>query len=238
MSDMNTFDICPHDPERLESRDDVTSFTMRVRKVGCHLIPDTIREHRANWTLHSWGLYIIDRPGVPIGWHGQEQAMPQDAITVVPPLFPFDHPYAPDTGIAYILLEMPRIPSSIASKLFDRIMFVRDENMLQRFRGFARWLSEEQRPGLVLGQEALGIAALCFNQILLELPEEQRELCLFPERTWGRLRPSLQFIDKNIDQSIALAEVAREQDCSPQHCIRLFRKHLGKARTNIFSISA
>lgn len=198
-------------------------------------------DHRPLWpsladrpTSHTfWALYLALSDGLSfVCDDGSEHAVGPDRITLIPPWLPFRHRFPTGCCHAYVLFELPHVPPATGLRACGgRIHALTDPGAVAVMRSFAR----DAQAGLPLLERALraqAVATLGFLALLASLGPSERALMLDPGIAAGRLQPALEWIDANLDRSIALADLARILDCSEDHCSRLFRQQLQRSPMN------
>jgi transcriptional regulator GlxA family with amidase domain len=84
---------------------------------------------------------------------------------------------------------------------------------------------------LMLSLEAQNIASQAVTHFLLGLSSSQQQALINPDQRWQRLQPALRYINTQLAEHIAIADLAAILACSSEHCIRLFKKMLRQTPT-------
>ncbi len=196
---------------------------LRLLHVGNHLVEQ--RWDQATICNPFWRIYLTDRDGVSLSHQGQHLAYRPDRLMVIPAWCPFI--FHADTTVrhAFIHYELVAMPGVLVRRLFPAPRHIDDPNLLIRIRHWARALMARGRVDAALAAEAAGLALLV-NATMLRDHDP-----MISGAPWRCLGEALHLVDERLDRTISVADLARSLNCSPTHCIRLFRRHLGQTPT-------
>ncbi len=231
MPQITDADLCPHDARFRAARDNLSTWQYRILRIGAHL---NEAEYNDRHMSHpTWGLYICDRPGMYLERHGKRYPVNHEAITLFPPWVGYHYrfPKQHSSGHAYIHVDIPRLPSALIHSQFKDIYAITNPYVVKLMWDWARRFSTEDIDEMLLALEAQNIASQVFTEFLLGLSPQQQHAIIHPGKNWQRLQPAIRHINNQLSQNIAIGDLADILQCTNEHCIRLFKKHLGQTPT-------
>jgi AraC-like DNA-binding protein len=168
-----------------------------------------------------WRAYIVDRPGLALtDQDGTRHDYPINGTLIIPAWCPFIFHSNPAVGHAFIHFITPEIPAGLVQRWWPRPFSLDDPWLLNGIRELAGRLMSEQPPDIDTHIHALATQA--FARCLDALPRGEFN----PQH--GRLQPALDLINTRLEQTIAVSDLAKALGVGAEHCIRLFKRHLGQ----------